>query len=37
VKSGYATAITLRGPVFAPAAVARQVIALSDPDGRRPV
>ena len=32
VKSGYAIAVTLRGPASAPAVVARQVVELSDPD-----
>ena len=32
VKSGYAIAVALRGPASAPAAVARQVVALSDPE-----
>ena len=31
VKSGYAIAVALRGPASAPAAVARQVVELSDP------
>jgi hypothetical protein len=32
VKSGYAIAVALRGPASAPAAVARQVVELSDPE-----
>jgi hypothetical protein len=39
VKSGYAIAVTLRGPASAPAAVSRQVVQLSDPaepDTRQP-
>jgi hypothetical protein len=32
VKSGYAIAVALRGPVSAPAAVARQVVELCDPE-----
>jgi hypothetical protein len=39
VKSGYAIAVALHGPASAPAAVARHVVALSDPtvvDTRQP-
>jgi hypothetical protein len=32
VKSGYAIAVALRGPVASPRVVARQVVELSDPD-----
>jgi hypothetical protein len=32
VKSGYAIAVALRGPSSAPAAVARRVVELSDPE-----
>jgi hypothetical protein len=32
VKSGYAIAVTLSGPASAPAAVARQIVELCDPD-----
>ena len=32
VKSGYAIAVALGGPAFAPAAVSRHVVELSDPD-----
>jgi len=32
VKSGYAIAVALRGPASAPAAVARAVVELSDPE-----
>jgi hypothetical protein len=32
VKSGYAIAVALRGPAAAPAAIARQVVELSDPE-----
>ena len=32
VKSGFAIAVALRGPASAPGAVAREVVALSDPD-----
>ena len=32
VKSGYAVAVTLSGPASAPAAVARRIVELCDPD-----